>query len=350
LETKESFFVTAQVNTLPMQVIQNLNSVHLPQPTVLTIGTFDGLHRGHQTLLRQLQQSAAQRATEQQRAAEQQRVAKQQRAAEQEQQAQTAVLTFHPRPKTVLAPHLDNNDYLTTPAERMALFEQLGLDVLIIIPFTLEFAQTSARDFMKMVTKHINLVEFWAGHDFALGKNREGNLAKLSELGQEFNYIVCEVEPFWLDGQIVSSTQIRQLLRAGQVRQAAHLLGRYPAITGQVGPGAQRGRQLGFPTTNLIVPPERLLPENGVYATFVWLNKDRLPGVTNVGVRPSFEGNVHTVETFIFDFDQDIYGQPLTLEFVERLRPEKKFDNIDELVAQISQDAKQAQALLIKET
>jgi len=310
-----------------MQIIQNLNSVHLTRPTALTIGTFDGLHRGHQALLQHLQTTATQC------------------------QAQTAVLTFHPRPKTVLAPHLGNNDYLTTSAERTALFEQMGLDVLIITPFTLQFAQTSARDFMKMVTERINLAAFCAGHDFALGKNREGNLEKLAELGKEFKYAVCEAEPFLLDGQIVSSTQIRRLLQAGDMRQAAHLLGRYPAITGQVGTGARRGRAIGFPTTNLVVPPERLLPTNGVYATFVQLETaQRLPGVTNVGIRPSFENDARTVETHIFDFDQDIYNHTLTLEFVERLRPEMKFNSIDALAAQISRDAKQARRLLAKET
>jgi riboflavin kinase/FMN adenylyltransferase len=225
----------------------------------------------------------------------------------------------------------------------------MGLDVLIITPFTLQFAQTTARDFMKMVTERINLVAFCAGHDFALGKNREGNLEKLAELGQDFNYTVHEADTFLLDNQIVSSTQIRKLLRAGDVRQAAHLLGRYPAITGQVGAGAQRGRTIGFPTTNLIVPPERLLPANGVYATFVQWNSKRLPCVTNVGIRPSFSENTRTIETHIFDFDQDIYEQTLVLEFVERLRPEKKFDSIDDLITRISQDAQQARALLLRE-
>jgi riboflavin kinase/FMN adenylyltransferase len=306
-----------------MQIIQNLDAVHLTRPTVLTIGTFDGLHRGHQALLQQLQTTASQ------------------------QQAQTAVLTFHPRPKTVLAPHLGNNDYLTTSEERIRLFEHLGLDVLIITPFTLKFAQTNAHNFMKMITERINLVAFCAGHDFALGKDREGNLEKLAELGQEFGYVVCEAKPFLLDGQIISSTQIRQLLQTGDVRKAADLLGRYPAITGRVGTGVQRGRTIGFPTTNLIVPAERLIPTNGVYATFVQLeSSQRLPGVTNVGIRPSFKNDVHTVETHIFDFDEDIYNQTLTLEFVERLRPEMKFDSIAALAAQISQDAKQAREIL----
>ncbi len=308
-----------------MRIIQNLTSVHLPEPTVLTIGTFDGIHLGHQALLTQLVQAARQR------------------------QAQAAVITFDPRPKTVLAPHLANNDYLTTSAERVVLLEKLGLDVFIITPFTREFAQTPARDFIQLVVARINLVEFWAGHDFALGKNREGNLVKLTELGREFGYTVQAIEPLLLNGQVVSSTRIRDLLREGDVRQAAQLLGRYPSLTGVIITGQQRGRRLGFPTANLAAPPERLIPANGVYVTLAGLNDHRYASVTNIGVRPSFEGDPQrTIETHIFDFNQDIYGQPLTLEFVERLRPEKKFASIDDLTAQIAADAAQARALLAR--
>jgi riboflavin kinase/FMN adenylyltransferase len=313
-----------RVKTNTMQIIRDFAAAHLDGPTILTIGTFDGLHRGHQALIKQLQQSAKER------------------------QTQAAVIAFHPRPKTVLAPHLPNNDYLTTPEERIALFEKLGLDILILIPFTLEFSQTTAAEFMQLLANRLNLIELWAGHDFALGKNREGNLEKLKLLGQELNYRVCEFTPILINGKIVSSTQIRQLLLAGEVRQATEFLGRYPSLSSEIVPGARRGHTIGFPTANFAVPPERLLPANGVYATFV-----QLPGesqvrtsVTNVGIRPSFEGTERTVETYIFDFDQDIYGQRLTLEFVERLRPEKKFGSIDELVAQIRHDAAQARVLL----
>jgi riboflavin kinase/FMN adenylyltransferase len=311
-----------------MQIIRNLSSLHLTKPTVLTIGTFDGIHRGHQALLKQLKEAA------------------------QKRQAQTAVITFHPRPKTVLAPHLANNDYLTTSEERIALFEKLGLDVLIVIPFTLEFAQITAYDFVKLVVEHINLVEFWAGHDFALGKNREGNLKRLTALGREFNYTVHEITPLLIDGKIVSSTQIRQLLLAGEIRQAARLLGRYPSVSGKIVQGVQRGRTIGFPTANLITPPERLIPTNGVYATLAQhsgSNNQCYTSVTNIGVRPSFEGDVRTIETHIFNFNENIYGQSLTLDFVERLRPEKKFNSIDELAAQISYDIEQARALLADE-
>lgn len=311
-----------------MRVIQDLDAANLAGPAVLTIGTFDGLHLGHQALLKQLVQSAGL------------------------YQAQAVVLAFHPRPKTVLAPHLGNDDYLTTPEERAALLAKLGIDTLILMPFTLEFAQTTAYDFMKFMVERLNLVELWVGHDFALGKNREGNVDRLRQLGQELNYRVQVVSPLLVNGEVISSTRVRQLLLAGEVRQAAELLGRYPSLTSTVIKGAQRGRTIGIPTANLAVPPERLLPANGVYATYVRYPDagPRLPSVSNVGVRPSFNEQERAVEAYIFDFDQSIYGQQLTVEFVERLRPEKKFTGVEELVAQIRRDAEQARALLAQET
>lgn len=311
-----------------MQTFRNLTEANLSEPTVLTIGTFDGVHRGHQEIVQQL------------------------KAAAQASQAKSAVLAFHPRPKAVLAPHLFNNDYLTTPQERIHLFEKLGLDVLVLTPFTLELAQTAAYDFVKMVSDRLNVVQFCVGHDFALGKNREGNVEKLKELGNHFNYNLQVIEPFLLDDQVVSSTRIRQQLLEGNVRRAQYLLGRYPSLRGTVVKGAQRGRSLGFPTANFAVPTERLIPANGVYATFIKRpgQRQRLPSVTNVGVRPSFDSQEQrTVETYIFDFNDDIYNQTFTVEFVERLRPEMKFNGIDALVAQINQDARQARALLAKE-
>jgi len=312
---------------MTMQLYRDFSAVQLSKPTVLTIGTFDGLHRGHQALLNKL------------------------KAAAQQHHAQTAVIAFHPRPKTVLAPQLANNDYLTTAEERILLFEALGIDILLLIPFTIELSQRSARDFIKEVVERLNMIELYVGQDFALGKNREGNKHKLAELGQEFGYSLHEVEPLLLDGQVVSSTEIRQQLLAGDVRRAAFLLGRYPSLSSKIIQGARRGHTIGFPTANFEVPPERLLPANGVYATFVRRagQEQRYPSVTNVGIRPSFGGQERTVEAYIFDFDQDIYHQPFTVEFVERLRAERKFDKIEALIAQIKQDAEQARRLLIDE-
>jgi riboflavin kinase/FMN adenylyltransferase len=310
-----------------MHIIRDLTEAHLANPSVVTIGTFDGLHLGHQALIDHLKGDASRH------------------------QAQTAVITFHPRPKTVLAPHLPNNDYLTTPEERLALFEALGIDLVVLTPFTLELAKTSAYDFVKLMVERLKMVGLCVGHDFDLGKNREGNVEKLTELGREFGYTVRQVMPLVLDDDIVSSTRIRRYLLEGNVRRAARLLGRYPALTSTIIQGAQRGRSIGFPTANFAVPAERILPANGVYATFIRRagQSTRLPSVTNVGIRPSFDSKERTVETFIFDFDEDIYDQSFTLEFVERLRPEKKFENIGALVSQIGQDAEQARQLLAGE-
>lgn len=310
-----------------MQVFSDLFAARLTDPTVLTIGTFDGIHRGHQDLIAHLKATAASK------------------------QAQSAIIAFHPRPKTIFAPHLFSNDYLTTPNEKIALMTSLGIDALILIPFSKELSQITAPDFVKLIVENLSVVELCVGYDFALGKNREGNVEKLKALGQEFGYEVTTVEPFLLDGQVVSSTQVREQLLSGDVRRAAYLLGRYPSLTSEIIQGAKRGRSIGFPTANFSVPTERLLPANGVYATFIRRpgSSQRYPSVTNVGVRPSFGENDRTVEAHIFDFNENIYGQTMTLEFVERLRPEQKFDGITALVAQITKDSEQARALLAKE-
>jgi riboflavin kinase/FMN adenylyltransferase len=310
-----------------MQIFRNLAEVVVSEPAVLTIGTFDGLHLGHQDVLQQLKKTA------------------------QQLKARTAVIAFHPRPKAIFLPDRFHNDYLTVPDERIELFRQQGVDVLILIPFSLDFAQISAAAFMRMLTEKINLVQMCVGHDFALGKNREGTIGKLRELGHEFNYEICEIQPFILNGEAVSSTRIRRYLRQGDVRGAAALLGRYPFLTSQVVKGAQRGRTIGFPTANLAVSPERLLPSNGVYATFVQImgEKNRYPSATNIGVRPSFGEQERTVEAHILNFNRNIYNEFVTVEFVDRLRPEKKFNGVEELVSQIKKDAAQAKELLAGE-
>lgn len=311
-----------------MQLFRDLTQVSLKEPTVLTIGTFDGLHRGHQSLIRQLKHAAAR------------------------SQSQAAVIAFHPRPRSVFAPHKYGRDYLTTAEERIRLFEQMGIDVLVLTPFTLALAQTEAEDFMQMLVERLKVVEFWAGHDFALGKGREGTVERLAEIGQRLGYTIHEFDPFLVDGEVVSSTRIRHLLTEGQIRPAIRLLGRYPTLRSSIVQGAQRGRTIGFPTANFEVSAERLIPANGVYATFVQLpgSAERLPSATNVGIRPSFDGSgQRSVEAYIFDFEQDLYGQTLTVEFVERLRPEKKFNDIHELKAQIASDSAQARRLLAEE-
>ena len=307
-----------------MQIIDDLSQVHLDKDTILTIGAFDGVHRGHQYLIGQLLQKA--RRTN--------RLA--------------GLITFHPHPSAVLSPG-NPTRYITTPGEKAALLERLGLDIVAILPFNREMVQTLARRFIEMVSRQLRMTELWVGKDFALGYGREGTPEVLRALGQEMGFSVETINPLAWKGEIISSTRIRTLLFRGQVRKAAELLDRYPGLAGEVVRGAQRGRCLGFPTANLEVRAERAVPANGVYAVYAVLGEERYRGVGNVGVRPSFDNGEHTVETYILDFEADIYGCDLVVEFVQRLRPEKRFTDIKELIAQIERDIVEARGILAAE-
>ena len=304
-----------------MQIVDDLNQVNLQQDTVLTIGSFDGVHRGHQHLIGQ--------------------VLRQARKAD----LSAGLVTFYPLPAAVLAPH-NAPPNLTTLGEKIALLEKLGLDLVAILPFNRQIAEISARDFITVILQPLRVRELWIGSGFALGRNREGTLPALQRLGQEMGFKVIRVEPLMQDGEVISSTRIRRHLAAGQVRQAASLLGRYPSLFGEVVQGAKRGHNLGFPTANLQVQGDRAFPANGVYAVYAILGQERHLGVTNIGVRPSFDNDELIVETHILDFDQDIYGVDLVVEFVERLRGERRFDKLDELIAQIKQDTNRARHIL----
>lgn len=304
-----------------MDIIDDLTKADLRQETILTIGAFDGVHRGHQALISAVVERA--HATD--------RLA--------------ALITFHPHPGVVLAPERAPR-YLTTPGEKMALLEGLGVDLVAMLPFNRQVAATPARDFMEKVSGHLRLRELWIGADFALGRNREGDVPLLRELGQDLGYDVHVFEPILGAEEIISSSRVRSLLTDGRVEEATGLLGRYPSLSGEVVMGAQRGRTLGFPTANLQVRPERAVPANGVYAVFAVLGAERFPAVANIGVRPSFDNGLPTVETHILGFDRDIYGCDLVVEFVARLRDERRFEDIDDLVAQIGRDSQAAWCIL----
>jgi riboflavin kinase/FMN adenylyltransferase len=304
-----------------MDVIDSLAKADVQQETILTVGAFDGVHLGHQALIGRMVARA--RSTG--------RLA--------------ALITFHPHPAMVLAPGRSPR-CLTTPGEKIALLEGLGLDLVLLHPFDKEVADTPARDFMEAVSRHLYVRELWVGPDFALGRHREGDVDRLRDLGRALNYHVHVVSPLEGSSGVISSSRIRQLLAEGRVEDAARLLGRYPTLAGEVVVGARRGQGLGFPTANLEVRPERAVPANGVYAVFARLGTERFPAVANVGVRPSFDNGQQTVETHIFDFDRDIYGCDLVVEFVARLRDERRFDDIGELVDRIEQDAQTARSIL----
>ena len=291
--------------------------------TFLTIGAFDGVHRGHQALLKGLVETAHQ------------------------ENASAAAVTFDPHPAVVLrglAPAYS----LTSPEERARLFALIGLDAVYTLPFTRELAALSAADFVSQLHEHLGLRELWVGYDFALGRGRQGDIPFLRGLGAEMGFSLKVIEPVGLEGQTVSSSQVRAFLSEGQVDRAAQLLGRRYAFEGPVVHGDGRGRTIGIPTANVQPWEGQLLPRNGVYATWAWVGGLRRPAVTNVGMRPTFENTppLPRVEALLLDFDQDLYGQTVRLEFIQFLRPEKRFENVQALLDQIREDRQRAEEVL----
>jgi len=305
-----------------MELVHGLLHSINAHPTILTIGAFDGVHRGHQHLI----ESAVRRARE--------------------LGCQSAVLTFDPHPDLVIHPERDRL-YLTSLEERAELIARLGADLLIVMPFTRETMSLSAQDFMSRTCESVALRELWVGWDFALGRKREGNLARLRQIGQQFGYTVHPVAAFALaDGTPISSTRIRDALAAGDLETAAMLLGRPFAVQGLVTLGDQRGRTIGFPTANIDVDQLHVLPADGVYVCDAEVGGQHYGAVTNIGVRPTFDGTRRKVEAYLLDFVDDIYGETLRLTLRQRLRGEKKFDGIAALVAQITTDVAAARAWL----
>lgn len=304
-----------------MHVISHLDQVTLEQETVLTIGSFDGVHRGHQRLFHCLVARAR------------------------DQGRLSTALSFYPHPRVVLQPDAPPS-YLTSEIERARLLDALGLDILALIAFTRELADTPAEVFVRMLVERLCMRELWVGPGFALGRGREGQIPALRRLGQQLGYSVHVVEPVYEDGQPISSTRIRALLAEGHVERAAELLGRYYAISGAVLHGAARGRRLGFPTANLRVPAERAAPADGVYAVWAHVGAERYPAVANIGIRPSFDAGERLLETHLMGFAGDLYGRCLRVEFVRRLRGERRFESGEALSAQVQQDMQQAMAIL----
>jgi riboflavin kinase/FMN adenylyltransferase len=293
------------------------------QKAFLAVGSFDGVHRGHQYLVRSM-------------------------VAEAHAQAGTpTVLTFFPHPSVVLGRRASTL-YLTTPEERAALLAKIGVEVVITHPFTLEFSHTSAADIIARLVSDLGLRSLWAGMDFALGHNREGDREYLSGAGARLGFEVHSVDPLIEEGAPISSSRIRRALSEGDMAEVNRCLGRPFTLTGQVVHGAQRGATIGIPTANVAVWEARAVPARGVYATWAEIGARRLPSVTNIGVRPTFAGQAEAqvVETHILDFNEDLYGQPLTVSFVARLRAETKFAGVEALLLQIRADIEQSRAIL----
>lgn len=322
-----------------MQLIQDLSQLAPDGGVVLTMGVFDGVHLGHRHLIGQVVGRARHLG------------------------CRSGVITFHPHPAAVIRGEC--LPIMTTPQERLYLIRQLDADIVINMPFTAELSRRTAREFMDLIRGHLRLQELWIGPDFVLGRGREGDVTRLRQLGEEMGFAVHTVPPLVLDGEVVSSTRIRSLLAAGDVAQAGRLLGHCFSFSGPVIAGARRGRTLGYPTANLSATADRALPTNGIYACravigepqdFCGERQSKRPGrplyqaVVNVGTRPTFDNGARLVEAHLIGFSGDLYGQTLTLHFVERLRGEMRFPDAASLIQQIGQDVIHARQALASDT
>jgi riboflavin kinase/FMN adenylyltransferase len=304
-----------------MSLDKDLAGLSPERGTALTIGVFDGVHLGHQYLLSRLREHARQRGL------------------------LSAVITFRQHPEETLSGQ-NRLSYLTTLQQRTRLIKDWGIDDVVVLSFNPELANLGARQFIGLLQKHLKMEVLIIGPDFALGKNREGDADTLRTLGQDMGFTVILIPPIIINGEVVSSTAIRNALAEGDMKRVYNLAGRYFNVQGRVVPGAHRGVQLGFPTANLEPDPEQGLPADGVYATWAYIDNKAYPSMTNVGRRPSFGGNQRTVEVYILDYQDDLYGRELGIDVVERLRDEIKFDTAENLKKQITEDVKQGRAIL----
>ncbi len=304
-----------------MQHFRSITEVSLEQAWV-TVGVFDGVHRGHQQILRSLVEGA--------------------RASH----APSVVITFDPHPAKLFG--RGDIKLLTLPGERAKLLGEYGVDVVITEPFDQTLADVSALDFMTRLKTQLGLTRLILGYDSTLGRNREGNAARLTEIGRELGYVVETVAALGEAGGVFSSTAIRKLVSVGQVDEAARLMGHPYRLTGLVAHGDERGRTIGFPTANLNYAREKVLPAGGIYACWAQVRGERHQAAVNIGTNPTFTPDKQTVsvEAYLLDFNADIYDETVTLEFVQRLRDELKYTSVDALIEQIHKDVAQTRAVL----
>jgi len=304
-----------------MQVEEELAKLSPKKDMLLTIGVFDGVHLGHKYLISQLKEHARQ------------------------QNLLSGVITFRQHPQEVLSPQT-KLPFLTDLAKRTYLLKNEGVDAIITLSFTSELAQLSARQFVSLLKRYLRMRGLLIGLDFALGRNREGNPNALRTLGQNMNFSVIVIPHIIINGEVVSSTTIRKALADGDMKRVLNLIGHPFSLHGRVTSGAGRGLELGFPTANLNIDPKQALPAEGVYATRAYIDDKAYQSMTNIGKCPTFGGSERTVEVYILDYHNNLYGHKLKIDIIERLRDEKQFDSIEELKSQITEDIKQGRAIL----
>jgi riboflavin kinase/FMN adenylyltransferase len=301
-----------------MKIFHGTDNANILRPTVTTLGVFDGLHIGHQRIMAKVVERAKTLGVV------------------------PTVITFDPHPRAVLHPE-SAPPLLQTLDQRLANFDVLGIEQTIIIPFDKEFAAIEADRFLnEIVRERLQAKEVYLGKGFAFGKERKGNIELLRSMSAENGFFADEVDEVTLRGTRVSSSTLRKLLNEGRVNLARRMLGRPYGVEGVIVHGAKRGRTLGFPTANL-KPHNRVIPKFGVYATAALVDGVWRRSITNIGIRPTFENdNELSIETYIFDYDDDLYGDSIRVRFLHRIRDERKFSGIDELKAQIEKDTLRA--------
>lgn len=306
-----------------MKIYRKIDEIKQPFfKACVTIGNFDGVHFGHQQLFARVVENARKRG------------------------GTSVAITFDPHPLQVLLP--GGIKLISTCDQKIELIEMAGIDVLLIIPFTREFARTTAESFVAdLLVKRIGLQELVVGYDYAFGKGRSGNIDFLKKQGESYGFPVTVIEPYYEQNELVSSSKIRQLVVDGKMAEARSLLGRHYQIRGTVQVGKQRGgKEVGFPTANLKFDEEDLVPRHGVYVTQVICDGKCYGGVLNIGYNPTFGEEQLVAETHIFDFNKDIYGRPIKINLLQFLRSERKFSGVQELAEQIGRDVLKAKQVL----
>lgn len=307
-----------------MQVHYGTENIEKLPNAVVTSGTFDGVHLGHQKILKRLVETA------------------------QSSGGEAVVLTFWPHPRMVVSNDSQDLKLLSTLEEKIELLAQNGVNHLVVIPFTREFSELSSEEFIQQIlVEKIGTKKLIIGYDHRFGRNREGGFEYLKANSHRYGFEIEEITKQEIDNLTISSTKIRQSLLNGQIHVANELLGRQYGFSGLVAKGRQLGRTIGFPTANVQVPESfKLIPTNGVYAVQIWVRGQSHFGIMNIGNRPTVEGVGRTQEIFIFDFDADIYGEKITAELGRFIRPEQKFEGLEALKAQIYKDIDAAKSFL----
>jgi riboflavin kinase / FMN adenylyltransferase len=305
-----------------MQVEQELAQFSPQKETILTIGVFDGVHLGHKFLISKLVNLAH------------------------KQNLLSGVVTFRQHPRELLSPKTKLL-YLCSVAEREELLKNEGVDMVVTLSFNRELANLTARDFVGMLQKYLKMRGLVIGPDFALGKNREGNTDTLRSLGEDMGFSVTIVTPKKINDEVASSTAIRQALADGDMVKVTRLLGHPFSVQGIVTRGKHIGTDIGFPTVNLSVNAKMAIPPDGVYATRAYIGGQEFQSMTNIGKRPTFgDNNERTIESYILNYNRDIYGKEVKIDIIQRLREEKRFESIEELKKQIAEDVKHGAEIL----